>query len=113
MATIDIDKIRDEKKKELELRVNTNSSSQEKHILVCHGTGCTSSKSPKIIENFKRIIEEKARENIYKAFNEKFFNKEEINAIFKEYIDGNSDNWRKVYVIYTFLVWYEEYFIKR
>ena len=64
MATIDIDKIRDEKKKELELRVNTNSSSQEKHILVCHGTGCTSSKSPKIIENFRKIIEEKGIKNV-------------------------------------------------
>ena len=44
---------------------------------------------------------------------EKFFNVEEINAIFDEYIGGNSDNWRKVWTIYTFLVWYEEYFIKR
>ena len=44
---------------------------------------------------------------------EKFFNTEEIKAIFDEYIGGNSDNWRKVWTIYTFLVWYEEYFIKR
>ena len=44
---------------------------------------------------------------------EKFFDLEEINAIFKEYIGGNSDNWRKVWTIYTFLVWYEEYFVKR
>lgn len=43
----------------------------------------------------------------------KFFNVEEINAIFDEYIGGNSDNWRKVWTIYTFLVWYEEYFVKR
>ena len=41
---------------------------------------------------------------------EKFFNVSEIKAIFDEYIGGNSDNWRKVYVIYTFLVWYEIYF---
>lgn len=44
---------------------------------------------------------------------EQFFNVEEINAIFNEYIGGNSDNWRKVWTIYTFLVWYEEYFVKR
>ncbi len=44
---------------------------------------------------------------------DKFFNIKEINAIFDEYIGGNSDNWRKVWTIYTFLVWYEEYFIKR
>ena len=42
-----------------------------------------------------------------------FFNLEEINAIFDDYVSGNSDNWRKVWTIYTFLVWYEEYFIKR
>ena len=41
---------------------------------------------------------------------EKFFNVAEIKSIFNEYIDGNSDNWRKVYVIYTFLLWYEIYF---
>ena len=44
---------------------------------------------------------------------EKFFNLDEIQAIFDEYIGGNSDNWRKVWTIYTFLVWYEEYFVKR
>ncbi|MDE6781155.1 MAG: asparagine synthase (glutamine-hydrolyzing) [Ruminococcus sp.] len=44
---------------------------------------------------------------------EKFFNINEINEIFNDYINGNSDNWRKVWTIYTFLVWYEEYFIKR
>lgn len=44
---------------------------------------------------------------------EKFFNVGEIQAIFDDYIGGNSDNWRKVWTIYTFLVWYEEYFVKR
>lgn len=43
----------------------------------------------------------------------KFFNVEEIQKIFNEYVGGNSDNWRKVWTIYTFLVWYEEYFVKR
>ena len=43
----------------------------------------------------------------------KFFNVEEINAIFDSYLHENSDNWRKVWTIYTFLVWYEEYFVKR
>lgn len=42
-----------------------------------------------------------------------FFDLDEINAIYKEYVSGNSDNWRKVWTIYTFLVWYEEYFVKR
>ena len=42
-----------------------------------------------------------------------FFHLEEIQAIFDDYVGGNSDNWRKVFTIYTFLVWYEEYFVKR
>lgn len=43
----------------------------------------------------------------------KFFHMDEIAAIFQEYIEGNSDLWRKIWTIYTFLVWYEEYFVKR
>ena len=60
----EINKIREEKRKELDLRVNLNAGTQEKHILVCRGTGCTSSKSPKIIENFKNILKEKNIENV-------------------------------------------------
>ena len=59
-----IRKIREIKAKELEIRVNDKVGSKEKHILVCHGTGCTSSKSPKIIENFKKILKEKKIENV-------------------------------------------------
>ena len=43
----------------------------------------------------------------------KFFNLDEVDAIWQDYIGGNSDNWRKIWTIYTFLVWYEEYFVKR
>ena len=44
---------------------------------------------------------------------DKFFDREAINKIFDDYINVDSDNWRKVWTIYTFLVWYEEYFVKR
>ena len=65
MKTIEeLENIRVEKRKELDLRVNTESDTREKHILVCRGTGCTSSKSPKIIENFRRIIQEKNIPNV-------------------------------------------------
>ena len=65
MKTLEeIRKIREEKRSELDLRVNLQANTREKHILVCHGTGCTSSKSPKIIENFRRLIEEKQIENV-------------------------------------------------
>ena len=60
----DLEKIREEKKKELELRINNNVKTKEKHILVCHGTGCTSSKSPKILENFRKILKEKNIDNV-------------------------------------------------
>ena len=65
MKTIEeLNKIRAEKRVELDLRKNTKADTREKHILVCQGTGCTSSKSPQILENFKRIIEEKGIENV-------------------------------------------------
>lgn len=53
------------------------------------------------------------REKFHSEMAEKFFNVDEINAIFDDYVGGNSDNWRKIWTIYTFLVWYEEYFVKR
>ena len=41
---------------------------------------------------------------------EKFFNTKVLNDIFEEYIGGKSDNWRKIWTVYIFLVWYREYF---
>ena len=40
----------------------------------------------------------------------KFFVPEEIRSLWEEYTGGNSDLWRKVWTIYTFLVWYDLYF---
>ncbi len=60
----EIHKIREEKRKELDLRVNTKADTREKHILVCHGTGCTSSKSPEILKRFREILEEKGIDNV-------------------------------------------------
>ncbi len=65
METLEkIRKIREEKRKELDLRVNSEVGSKEKHILVCHGTGCTSSKSPEIIAKLREILEEKKIQNV-------------------------------------------------
>ncbi len=63
-TTKELQQIREEKRKELDLRVNTKADTREKHILVCQGTGCTSSKSPEILDTFKRIIKEKGIENV-------------------------------------------------
>ena len=63
------------------------------------------------------LADERYNQDVQRLFNsdiaEKFFNVDAIHAIFDEYIGGNSDNWRKICTIYTFLVWYEEYFVKR
>ena len=65
MKTLEeIHQIREQKRKELDLRVNIKADTREKHILVCRGTGCTSSKSPEIIENFRNIIDEKGIQNV-------------------------------------------------
>ena len=65
MKTLEqIHEIRKSKREELDLRVNLKANTTEKHILVCHGTGCTSSKSTKIIENFRNILKEKNMENV-------------------------------------------------
>ena len=65
MKTLEeIEAIRTKKRKELDIRVNSNIGSKEKHILVCHGTGCTSSKSPEIINTFRKIIKEKQIKNV-------------------------------------------------
>ena len=60
----EIHELREEKRKELDLRVNTKADTREKHILVCHGTGCTSSKSPQILENFRKILKERNITNV-------------------------------------------------
>lgn len=63
------------------------------------------------------MADERYNQDVQRLFHseiaEKFFKIEEIQAIFDDYVGGNSDNWRKVWTIYTFLVWYEEYFVKR
>ncbi len=60
----EIKKIREEKRKELDLRVNLKADSHEKHILVCRGTGCTSSKSEDIILKFRELIKEKKLDTV-------------------------------------------------
>lgn len=63
------------------------------------------------------MADERYNQDVQRLFHsdiaEKFFDVDAINEIFDEYVGGNSDNWRKVWTIYTFLVWYEEYFVKR
>lgn len=63
------------------------------------------------------MADERYNGDVIRLFNsdiaDKFFDRDAINKIFDDYLNVDSDNWRKVYTIYTFLVWYEEYFVKR
>ena len=60
----EIEEIRNSKRAGLDLRVNTAADTREKHILICHGTGCTSSKSPAIMEKFIETLKEKNIDNV-------------------------------------------------
>ena len=50
------------------------------------------------------------REKLFGESSKKFFNQDKVKEIFDDYVGGNSDNWRKIWTLYTFLVWYDIYF---
>ena len=58
----DINRIRESKKADLEIRIDKEAAPTQTggrmHILVCGGTGCTSSSSRKIIEKMETLIAE-------------------------------------------------------
>ena len=60
----EIEQIRKQKREELDLRVNLKANTREKHILVCRGTGCTSSNSENIILKFREILKQKNIQNV-------------------------------------------------
>lgn len=60
----EIDAIRKIKREELDLRENNHAKTYEKHILVCGGTGCTSSKSKEVIEKLEEVIKDENIKNV-------------------------------------------------
>ena len=60
----ELNEIREKTFKEISLRKDINYPGNEKHILVCGGTGCTSSHSGKMIEKLNEQIKEKNIENV-------------------------------------------------
>ncbi|MBM6715978.1 asparagine synthase (glutamine-hydrolyzing) [Gemmiger formicilis] len=44
---------------------------------------------------------------------EKFFNTKELNRMLDQHVSGKRDNWRQLWCVFIFLVWYDEYFVKR
>ena len=61
------------------------------------------------------IKEDETYDEIYKLFSEsgEFFNTDRIIKLLIDHKNGKRDNSRKIWTIYTFLIWYKEYFIKR
>ena len=53
----------------------------------------------------------KIREMFNKDFTSKFFKVDVINKLLDEHVSGKKDNYRKVWTIYSFLTWYEIYFV--
>ena len=54
------------------------------------------------------IIKEKFNSDIA----EKFFDVKRINKLLEDHKSGKKDCYKKVWNIYTFIVWYDEYFVK-
>ena len=61
------------------------------------------------------IKEEDTYNDIYKLFSDskEFFKVDKILKLLEDHKNGKRDNSRKIWTIYSFLVWYKEYFIKR
>ncbi len=63
----------------------------------------------------KWILEEKyynkVKEIFSKEYVEEFFDKNVINRLLEEHYNKKKNNGRKIYNIYTFLIWYKVYFI--
>lgn len=46
-------------------------------------------------------------------FAKEFFDTDKLNALLDEHISGKKNNARMLYTVYSFLIWYEQYFILR
>ena len=42
-----------------------------------------------------------------------FFNVKELERMLDQHMSGKRDNWRQIWCVFIFLVWYNEYFVKR
>ena len=61
------------------------------------------------------IKEDETYNEIYKLFTEakEFFKVDKIIKLLEDHKNGKRDNSRKIWTIYSFLIWYKEYFVKR
>ena len=63
------------------------------------------------------LREEQYAATVRAAFNApaaaQFFKVDALNAMLDQHVSGKRDNWRQIWCIFMFLVWYDEYFVKR
>ncbi|MCH4239262.1 MAG: asparagine synthase (glutamine-hydrolyzing) [Oscillospiraceae bacterium] len=63
------------------------------------------------------LREEKYASIVREAFSsetaQQFFNTHVLLKMLDQHVSGKRDNWRQIWCIFMFLVWYQEYFIKR
>ena len=63
------------------------------------------------------LRDETYAKTVREAFNSpaagEFFRVEELNKLLDQHISGKRDNWRQIWCVFIFLVWYDEYFVKR
>lgn len=55
-------------------------------------------------------VEKNIREVFNSDTSKKYFNNKEINKLLDEHVNNKKDNYRKVWTIYSFLVWYKVFF---
>lgn len=55
----------------------------------------------------------KVREQFHTPEAAEFFQVKELDRLLDDHISGKRDNWRQIWCIFIFLVWYNEYFVKR
>lgn len=55
----------------------------------------------------------RVKEQFASAHAAKFFRTDALLQLLEEHVAGKKDNWRQIWCVFVFLVWYEEFFIKR
>ena len=63
------------------------------------------------------LREEQYAETVRRTFRApyaaEFFDTAKLEALLDAHVSGAANNARKIYTVYSFLLWYEEYFVKR
>lgn len=61
----------------------------------------------------EETLYDKVKETFLSEESKKFFNQKKILKLLEDHKNNKKDNYKKIWTIYSFLIWYREYFIKR